>query len=161
MGAILAELTLVGLGVVGREGDLRGAISGSAGRRLSRPGTTGIEDGIADDPDAAPDGAGEVLFTSTVERRGQPHLPCFTGWLADAVLSAAPAAALETDEGLDILEMVSDDDVELEETDEADDGKNRTILIERKVWVTCTRAVISNAFYSDKAGKGEGADSLS
>jgi hypothetical protein len=76
-------------------------------------------------------------------------------------LSAAPAAALETDERLDILEAVSDDDVELEETDNEDDGKNRTILIECKVWVTCNRAVISNPFYSDKVGKGEGADSLS
>ena len=72
------------------------------------------------DPDSTPKGFEEGLLTSTWERRGQPHRPCFAGGAADACFSAVAGAVLEIEVRLDILEMLSDDDVE--ENDGDKDG---------------------------------------
>ena len=70
-----------------------------------------------DDPDPTPDGFEEGLLTSTWERRGQPHRPCFAGWAAEACFSAVPGALLEIEVRLDILEKLLDDDVEEDDGD--------------------------------------------
>ena len=123
---------------------------------LSTPETTGGEEGSADDPDPAPEGPEEVLLTSPWERRGQPHSPCFTGWLTEACLSVVPGTALEVEEGLDIFNMNSDDDAEEGNDNKDDEGKRRTIWIECKVWAILNRAVILFYFPFDKVGRGDG-----
>ena len=70
---------------------------------------------VAEDSGPAAIGPGEGLLASIAGRRGQPHLPCFTGCTAEAGFSAvalAAAVVLAIGDWVDMFKIVSDDDLE-------------------------------------------------